>query len=474
MNEDLVEYVIESTLKRGADYADVRNETHFVETVTIAKGNVTRALVCRKAGIGVRVLKDNGWGFQSTTDLTKNGVSDAIDISLSAAKASSKHITTPVKLAESLVHEDSYGVKVKVDLENVHLEDKINYAKELEKSFYVSDHITTGSLEYTGFKIDKFFANTDGSRIRFRNSMLWVNLRAQAAEGETKRSFSLRGGIGGTGGYELFRNENAVKTVKEVGVKADNLLKAKPAKEEENATVILAPSYVKIVAHEICGHASEADRVLGSEAAYTGTSWWAGQLNKKIGSESMTVYDDPTVQGSLGYYLYDDEGVRAGKKILVEKGIVKAYLQSRETAPIFGVESNASMRAISYEHIPLIRMSNTYFAPGDWTLDEMMEGIKHGYYVSTMNRPSIDSRRYNWAIGAWEAYEIKDGELSTPLFGVVLVSNASNFFLSIDAASKDYEILPYPGCGKGDPLQPGYLGNGGPYIRGIADVRGGG
>jgi TldD protein len=210
--------------------------------------------------------------------------------------------------------------------------------------------------------------------------------------------------VGHSGGYELFQKNDMEKISSEIGLKAESLLDAKAAKTEKNATVILDSDYVALLVHEIVGHPSEADRVLGREAAWAGTTWWAGKIGEKIGSEYFTAYDDPTIPGTLGYYLYDDEGVKAERKVLVYRGVLKGHMQSRETAAIFGVEPNAGMRAITFEYIPLIRMSNTFFGEGDWKKEELIEETKHGYLISCMRHPSIDDKRYNWTISAQEAY----------------------------------------------------------------------
>jgi TldD protein len=117
-------------------------------------------------------------------------------------------------------------------------------------------------------------------------------------------------------------------------------------------------------------------------------------------------------------------------------------------------------------------MSNTFLGEGDWKREELIEETKHGYLVSCMRHPSIDDKRYNWTISAQEAYEIKNGELTTHLRDVALTSTAPKFFQSINAVSEKIELVPLPGCGKGDPMQSLYVGNGGPYIRGVATVLG--
>ncbi len=463
-------FAVEYASKIGADYVDARLEDHYNELITVADGKVQRGIINRKRGIGIRTLVNGAWGFQSTTDLSKKGVKQAAQIALKIAKASSKHVPSPVNLAPTKAYKASYKAKVKVDLENVAFEDKLKQIIVWEKKLHTSKKIVRGLAEYTGIKINKTFVNSEGANIRFANSVTWISLKADSKKGAMTQFYEKT--VGHSGGYELFQKNDMEKISSEIGRKAESLLNAKAAKTEKNATVILDSEYVALLVHEIVGHPSEADRVLGREAAWAGTTWWAGKIGEKIGSDYFTAYDDPTIPSTLGYYLYDDEGVKAERKVLVDKGVLKGHMQSRETAAIFGVEPNAGMRAITFEYIPLIRMSNTFFGEGDWKKEELIEETKHGYLISCMRHPSIDDKRYNWTISGQEAYEIKNGELTTHLRDVALTSIAPKFFKSINATTKKVEISPLPGCGKGDPMQALYVGNGGPYLRGIATLLG--
>ncbi|MDI6904677.1 MAG: TldD/PmbA family protein [Candidatus Bathyarchaeia archaeon] len=470
MEEDLALFAVEHASKLGAEYVDARLEDHYNELIIAANGKVQRGVINRKRGIGIRTLVNGAWGFQSTTDLTKKGIKQATEIAFKVGKASSKHVPTPVKLAPAKTYKTSYKTKVKVDLENMAFEDKLKEIITWEKKLHTSKKIVRGLAEYTGIKIHKVFVNNEGANIRFFNSLAWVSLKADSKKGDMTQFYERT--VGHSGGYEIFQKNDMEKIGLEVGRKAESLLKAKAAKTEKDATVIVDNDYAALLVHEIVGHPSEADRVLGREAAWAGTTWWAGKIGEKIGSDYLTAYDDPAIPGTLGYYQYDDEGVKAERKVLIEKGVLKGHMHSRETAAIFGVKPNAGMRAITFEYIPLIRMSNTFFGEGDWKEEELIKETKHGYLISCMRHPSIDDKRYNWTISAQEAYEIKNGELTTHLRDVALTSIAPKFFKSISAVTKKVEILPLPGCGKGDPMQALYVGNGGPYIRGVATILG--
>jgi len=468
--EDLALKSIEYALEKGVEYTDARLEKHYNEVITASNGKIERAVINRKQGIGIRVLVNGAWGFQSTTNLTMSGIKEAVNRAYRVAKASSKYIMQKVELAPVKTYVDSYKTQVKMNIEDISFEEKLSNIVKWEKEIHVNESIKHGLIDYTGIKIDKTFVNSEGTKIRFLNSITWITIKATSKEGEITQSYEEV--IGHSGGYEIYQIQNIEEISRSIGEKACSLLKAEPVKTEKDAIVILDPNYLALLVHEIIGHPSEADRVLGREAAWAGTTWWTGKLGQQIGTEYLTVYDDPTIPGTLGYYLYDDEGVKARRKILIEKGILKEHMQSRETASIFNTEPNAGMRAITYEYIPLIRMSNTFWGEGDWTYEELIEDTKEGYLVIAMKEPSIDDKRYNWTISAQEGYKIQNGELTVHLRDIALSSTAPKFFKSVDAATKKAKILPIPGCGKGDPMQALYVGNGGPYIRGKATIVG--
>jgi len=272
-------------------------------------------------------------------------------------------------------------------------------------------------------------------------------------------------------GIEKLSSEKEITETSEfISKKASQLIDAKPAKNEK-ATVVMNPDFVALLTHEILGHPSEADRVLGKEMAWAGGAWWAGKLNEKIGSEYLNVFDDPTIEGTLGCYQYDDEGNKASRTNLVEKGVLSNHMQSRETAQKFHTKPSANMRATSYRYMPLIRMACTCIDKGDWKPEEMISEVKNGYLISNMKIPSIDMKRYNWSISCQFAQKIENGEVTDLLRDVIVLGTAPDFFRSIDACGNDFTVRPITNCGKGDPMQSMVMGNGGPSIRASATVR---
>ncbi|MHA2370337.1 MAG: TldD/PmbA family protein, partial [Candidatus Hodarchaeales archaeon] len=262
-----------------------------------------------------------------------------------------------------------------------------------------------------------------------------------------------------------------------IGQKAINLANAKPAPTMENTPIVFDPSYMALLVHEIIGHPSEADRVLGWEAAWAGSTWWKGKSADEgnptqIGSKYVTVYNDPTIPNNFAYMLYDDEGTPCRRTTLVKEGILTERLHSRETAFAMGGTPNGAMRANTYEYHPIIRQINVYWGKGDWKADEIIEETKSGVLLKGANIPSIDDQRFNWAISSQEGYLIEKGEVTDHLYGCIATATTPAFLQSIDALAGDDQRLFWSGCGKGDPMQGGTVSNGGPTMRGIATLKG--
>jgi TldD protein len=148
-------------------------------------------------------------------------------------------------------------------------------------------------------------------------------------------------------------------------------------------------------------------------------------------------------------------------------------MNSRQTAAIFGALPNGHSKASEASLVPLIRMSNTVFAPGDRPPGEIIREVENGYYVVGHKIPSIAESRENFRISARKVYEIRSGQLGRLYRDGGIMADSKDYLLSIDAAGKDFRLFPIPTCGKGQPMQVKRVGNGGPTLRGLARLTGG-
>lgn len=469
-SEDLTLKAVDHARSLGASYADARFETSSDKGLLIENGSIEHFASVQRSGIGIRVLVDGAWGFYAFANpKSVNDAKNAAERAFKLARSSSAHVKDKVILAYTKAFTDKVTFPYKHDPRNS-MKKLVEIAKDCDTVIREASNRISKSSVSVGYKYtEKLFISSDGAKILQEYIDTVINLSATAHESGLTQNVS--GTEGGRGGIEMLTEYTDVcKAAEDMAQKASQLIDAKPIKEQK-ARVVMNPDFVALLTHEILGHPSEADRVLGYEMAWAGGAWWAGKIGQRVGSDALTVSDDPTIERSLGHYRYDDEGVKATEKLLIKNGILHNHMHSRETAVKFNTEPNSSMRATGYEFMPLIRMACTFINPGDWNHEEMIKEVKDGYYICNMKVPSIDMMRYNWSISCQYAYEIKDGEINGLLRDVIVMGIAPEFFSSIDACSKEFEIRPVLNCGKGDPMQSMRMGNGGPYVRGIATVK---
>jgi TldD protein len=250
---------------------------------------------------------------------------------------------------------------------------------------------------------------------------------------------------------------------------------ALPSSDHE-VVVVTDPHYNTLVSHEIIGHPVELDRVLKMETAYAGRSWLLRnldehQVGKQVASPLVTAYSDPSLPG-YGHYTYDHEGTPAKRVVHIDKGIFKGFMNSRQTAAIFGGDPNGHWKATDPSLIPLIRMSNTVFDQGDRDPRDIIEEVDHGYYLAGHRIPSIAESRENFRISARKVYEIRNGELGRLYRDGGIMADTKDYLMKVDAVGSDFRLYPIPNCGKGQPMQTKKLGNGGPTMRSRARLTG--
>jgi TldD protein len=180
------------------------------------------------------------------------------------------------------------------------------------------------------------------------------------------------------------------------------------------------------------GHCAEADLVFGG-------SFLANKIGEKVASEKVTLIDDGKFPNGFGTMKYDDEGVPTQKTVIIEKGVCKSFLHSRETAQHFGVNPTGNARAWNFEFDPIIRMRNTYIETGDHTLEELAEDIKEGFFLKGGLAGQADFNG-EFMFGTQEAIKIKNGEFAESLRGVTISGNAFEVLKNVDAVGKDFAM----------------------------------
>jgi TldD protein len=186
----------------------------------------------------------------------------------------------------------------------------------------------------------------------------------------------------------------------------------------------------------------------------------------------VSAYSDPSLPG-YGHYAYDHEGTPARRVVHIDRGVFTGFMNSRQTAAVFGGAPNGHFKATDATLVPLVRMSNTVFAGGEQPAADIVSEVEHGYYLVGHKTPSIAESRENFRISARKVYEIDHGRLGRLYRDGGIAADTRDYLMNVDAAGDDFRLYPIPNCGKGQPMQTRKLGNGGPTMRSRARVLGG-
>jgi TldD protein len=333
---DIALRALDTARTRGATYADVRVVHFNAESVTVRNRNVEGLVVDESYGFGVRVIVDGYWGFASSNVLTTREAdrvaAEAVKIARASALVSGRKadIGPPVRTV------GSYTTPVQKDPFAVSLEDKIALLLRCSESMMGVNGIVSSLANTYNQCEQKTFASSEGAFIEQDLYETGCGLEATAADEGEVQNRSYPNSVGrhqGTEGWEFIERYDLAANAGRVAEEAVALLSAKPCPPGVT-TVILDGSQVALQIHESCGHAIELDRVLGTEAAFAGTSFLTTDKlgSFQYGSPAVNLTADATIPGGLGTFGYDDEGVPAQRTPVVRNGSFCGYLTSRETA----------------------------------------------------------------------------------------------------------------------------------------------
>jgi TldD protein len=207
--------------------------------------------------------------------------------------------------------------------------------------------------------------------------------------------------------------------------------------------VVLGPGWPGILLHEAIGHGLEGD------FNRKGTSAFAGRVGEQVASPLCTVVDDGTLGGRRGSLNIDDEGIPSQNTVLIEKGILKGYMQDRMNAGLMGVSPTGNGRRESYAHLPMPRMTNTYMLPGTHDPQEIIAAVDRGLYAVNFGGGQVDITSGKFVFSASEAYLIEKGKVTRPVKGATLIGNGPEVLKHVSMLGNDLQLDPGVGtCGK--------------------------
>jgi TldD protein len=268
------------------------------------------------------------------------------------------------------------------------------------------------------------------------------------------------GGFGGGGriGFDYFLESDRWAVYTREAVRQAVVKLGAVAAPAGTMTVVLGPGWPGILLHEAIGHGLEGDFNRKEVSAFT------GRLGQKVASELVTVVDDGTLANRRGSLNVDDEGTPTGRTVLIEKGILKGYMQDRLNARLLGMPLTGNGRRESFQHPPMPRMTNTFMLAGDDDPADIIRSVDRGLFAVSFGGGQVDITTGNFVFSASEAYLIEDGRVAAPVKGATLIGSGPDVLTRVTRVGGDLRLDEGIGtCGKDGQSVP--VGVGLPTIR---------
>ncbi|MEA2365700.1 MAG: TldD protein [Thermoleophilaceae bacterium] len=447
VDPELATRVLERALARGGDMAELYAESRRGFGVSLDDGRVERPQGGRERGACVRVVQGDSTYYGHVDGLAED---DLLRVAGSVSEAVRGEARQPAALSAIVTgtrHE------VAVPPEEVEAARKADLLRACdERARAAGPEVAQARIAYAEshrqveiFGSDGRAAADDRTRIRL-GAQVVARRNGRVETGSDTR--------GGHAGWELLEDDPE-RVAEEAARRALTLLDAVDA-PTGRLPVVVGNGFGGVLLHEAVGHGLEADAVQKDASVY------AGRLGERLAPAFVTAYDDGSRPNAWGSEGVDDEGTPTRRTTVIEEGRLTSYLYDLLSSRKDGVESTGNGRRESFRHLPVPRMTNTFFAPGEATPEELIGGVERGLYAVSFGGGQVEPATGDFVFGVSEGYLIENGEVTAPVRGATLVGNGIEALRAIDGIAGDLEIATGY-CGKGG--QTVAAGVGQPHVR---------
>ncbi|HEX2023744.1 MAG TPA: TldD/PmbA family protein [Acidimicrobiales bacterium] len=458
IDDAVVQRVLGVALRNGGDFAEVFAEDRRSSSAYFDDGKVEELSSGRDRGAGIRVVRGETTGFAHTSDLTEAGLRAAAEAAAAAARGGGEGVREVALNRQEATRAHEVEV-LPQDVAKARKVELLARADEAARS--ESGAIRQVSVSYADGRRQILVANSDGLLTTDDQVRTRFMVHAVAA-GDTGMQTGYEG-PGRTVGFELYDEIDVEDVARTAARRALTMLKARPA-PTGTLPVVLRRGAGGVLFHEACGHGLEADLV-GRDA-----SVFRNRVGEMVASPLVTLVDDGTYAREWGTYAVDDEGHPAQRNTLIQDGALTDYMWDLLRARKEGRESSGNGRRQSYQHLPMVRMTNTYVLAGEEDPDEIIRQTPHGVYCVQLGGGQVNTATGDFVFGMTEAYMIENGEITEPVRAANLIGNGPDVLRGIDAVGNDFDTWAGT-CGKDGQGVP--VSSGQPTLRVAAMTVGG-
>lgn len=436
LQEQDIDRVMASLLTAPIDQADIYFQSGRYESWVLEDGIIKEGSHNIEQGAGVRVVSGEKTGF---------AYSDRIELpSLLEAANSVKAIARQGQNASHAISTQGQWPQLYSTINPLLSSDqeKIALLRRVDEETRKLDHrIEQVIVSLVGVHDHILVASQDGSLAADVRPLVRLNVTVIVEQDGRREQGSMGGGA--RSGYDFFADqERALSYGQEAVRQALVNLEAIPA-PAGCMTVVLGSGWPGILLHEAIGHGLEGDFNRKETSAFS------GRVGERVASDLCTVVDDGTLSERRGSLSIDDEGTPTENTILIEKGILKGYMQDKMNARLMGAKPTGNGRRESYAHLPMPRMTNTYMLAGPHDPEEIIRSVKNGLYAKNFGGGQVDITSGKFVFSASEAYLIEDGKITRPVKGATLIGNGPDVLTRVSMVGTDLELDSGVGtCGK--------------------------
>jgi TldD protein len=437
------------------EYTELRFQENRNIRITLVKGDVMSNNKSSESGVSARVYKNGCWGFSSDPVIKDEVVKKVVRTATQNAVFLNQKMQKPrSELFSRSAHmqKDFTSEKKKKSQKEM-----IDFLKQIDEHILQNyPALTSRAITMSALEMEKTLITSDGSYSYsvIPRCLIYIVLTLV----KDNKPYELFESYGGFGQFEDNFDDPA-KLFDGIEKQYEHLLNKANGVYARAGThdVILDANLAGILAHEAIGHTTESDIVKGGSIA-------ADFLNQKVASELVTLIDFAhTAFGNLCPVpvFVDDEGTLAQDAVIIQNGILKQYMNNKDTALYFDHDLTGNARAYRFNDEPLVRMRNTAILPGKSKLSDMIASIEDGYYLMKSSNGQADSTS-EFMFGVPLGYEIKNGKLGKAIKDTTISGVAFDVLKTVSMVSNDMSWDCSGMCGKKQPIP---VGMGGPAIK---------
>jgi PmbA protein len=417
--KDMLERVLRDARAAGADAADALLVENVSASVSYRLGKLEDIERAESHDLGLRVFIGQKVAFISSTDFSRDSLSQLAGRALAMAKLAPEDrfagLAPKSRLATAIADLDIE------DTDEPSADTLVGRARDVEGAAMAVKGITNSEGGGASFSRTRVaLATSDGFFGRYAGTSSGIGVAVVAGEGTAmERDYD----------QASARHAADLESPAAVGRSAGErtVKRLNPRKAKSQAVPIV---YDPRVSGGLVGHFVGA--ISGSSIA-RGVSFLKDRMGQAVFSPTINIVDDPHRQRGLRSKPFDGEGVANRRWALIENGVLKTWLLDCASAKQLGLETTGHA-ARGTGGPPAPSPTNLYMEAGTLTPKALMADIKQGFYVTELIGMGVNGVTGDYSRGA-AGFWIENGELAYPVSEITIAGNLKDMFRQLTPAN---------------------------------------